>query len=223
MGIKMRIETHPEQLSRANLEIWRKDFVKKLKRTTTRTDQDRLILAIDRREFEDWTMAEWTEVIFGNEKGKVSYTDKYGDFESEEFNLSDFERKILAKNENLRNQKIEKSSLKAEDGDWNLKGISSCLEYAVRVTCFDSALFTGDTMDYSYEWHLSEEFKVAENEKTTGAIPHHDNVIKNFANCEIKQYGEVVGWITIMEYCESNLRKFLKREEKITIKERKRM
>merc|ERR1712176_809643 len=185
MGIKMRIETHPEQLSRANLEQWRKDFVEKLKRTTTRTDQDRLILAIDRREFEDWTMAEWTEVIFGNEKGKVSYTDKYGDFESEEFNLSDFERKILAKNENLRNQKIEKSSLKAEDGNWNLKGISSGgeaivfkekidgLELAVRVACFDSALFTGDTEDYSYEWHLSEDFKVAVNEVEDGSIPHH--------------------------------------------------
>ena len=30
------------------------------------------------------------------------------------------------------------------------------VEYAVRVACFDSALFAGDTKDYSYEWHLSE-------------------------------------------------------------------
>merc|ERR1712157_296433 len=113
---KMRIDTHPENLTRANLEEWRKDFVKKLKRTTERTDQDRLILALDRREFKNKYMAQWTEVIFGNEKGKVSYIPRNmgGRVKSEEFNLSDFERKIIDKinkNENQENLKIKKSSL----------------------------------------------------------------------------------------------------------------
>ena len=34
---------------------------------------------------------------------------------------------------------------------------------------------------------------------------------------------DCIGWITVMEYCDSNLRKFLKNEKIITIEERKRM
>ena len=82
---------HPRELTRKNLEIWRKEFVKKLARTTTRTDSERLILAVERREFKNEDMAEWTEVIFEEGKGKV--TTKNGI--SEEFKISEFERKIL--------------------------------------------------------------------------------------------------------------------------------
>ena len=164
---KMEISTHPRELTRENLEIWRKEFVKKLARTTTRTDLDRLIVAVERRRFEDKWMAEWTEVVFKDGKGKVTTEDgKY-----EEFEISVFEREILERDQNLKGRKIKKSELKEEKGEWQLdttiKEISSGGEavvleeiiagqkVAVRVQCFDSALFTGDMEEYEYEWHLS--------------------------------------------------------------------
>jgi hypothetical protein len=68
-------------------------------------------------------------------------------------------------------RKIKRSELKEENGDWNLdsslKEISrggealvleetiSGLKVAVRVQCFDSALFTGDMKDYYFNSHLS--------------------------------------------------------------------
>ena len=128
---------------------------------------DRLILAVERREFENKEMAEWTEVVFENREGKV--TTKYD--QSEEFKISEFERKILDLEQNLKARKINKSELKEEKGEWQLdttiKEISSGGEavvleeiiagqkVAVRVQCFDSALFTGDMEEYEYEWHLS--------------------------------------------------------------------
>jgi hypothetical protein len=174
----MKILTHPRELTRENLEEWRKIFVIKIGRTTTRTDLDlgskseihslsRLILAVERREFRNVNMGKWTEVIFKNGTGKVT-----GEYGSEEFEISEFERKILDQNKNLKNQEIEKSALKEENGDWNLDGslkeISrggeavvleetiAGLKVAVRVACFDSALFVGDMEDCSFQWHLSE-------------------------------------------------------------------
>ena len=37
-------------------------------------------------------------------------------------------------------------------------------------------------------------------------------MVEHFANCEIKQEEEVVGWITVMEFCETDLRKLLKKQ-----------
>jgi hypothetical protein len=114
---KMKISTHPEKLTRENLEKWRKEFVKKMKRTTTRTDSDRVILAVDRRQFKkDW-MAGWMKVIFEDGKGKVIH--KKGS--SEEFEISEFERKILDQKKNQEKIEIEKSSLKQENGEWTLE------------------------------------------------------------------------------------------------------
>ena len=163
----MKILTHPRELTREKLEEWGKEFVKKIGRTTTRTDSDRLILAVERREFRYHPLAVWMAVIFDNIKGKIT-TEEFG---SEEFEISEFERKILDKNQNLKNTEIKKSALEEENGNWNLKGelkeISrggeavileetiAGLKVAVRVACFDSALFTGDMDDCSFEWHLS--------------------------------------------------------------------
>ena len=163
----MKIITHPRELTRKNLEKWRKEFVKKLKRTTTRTDSDRLILAVDRREFDNEQMAEWTDVVFENGKGKITYKD----CDSEEFQISEFERKILERNPHLKTGRILRSDLKEENGVWqldkSLKKISSGgeavvieeiisgLNVAVRVQCFDSALFTRDMEENEFEWHLS--------------------------------------------------------------------
>ena len=128
---KMKILTHPKELTRDNLEKWRKEFVKKMKRTTTRTDLDRLILAVDRRKFKEDYMAGWTKVIFENGKGKV--TTKEG--LSEKFVISEFERKILGQKKNhlgslfrkildqkknLKNTELKKSALTQENGEWTL-------------------------------------------------------------------------------------------------------
>ena len=95
---------------------------------------------------------------------------------TEKFEISEFERKILERDQNLKARKIRKSKLKEEKGEWQfdttIKEISSGGEavvleeiiagkkVAVRVQCFDSALFTGDMEEYEYEWHLSNgEFK----------------------------------------------------------------
>ena len=47
-------------------------------------------------------------------------------------------------------------------------------------------------------------------------------MIRNFANFEIKEERECVGWVTIMEKCDSDLRSLLK-EEKLNLEQRKRV
>ena len=120
----MKILTHPKELTRDNLEKWRKEFVKKIGRTTTRTDLDRLILAVERRQFERDVMASWTGVFFENEKGKViteipsrfdnGVIKEFKIYKSEEFEISQFERAILEQNQNQKGRKIEKSELTEE-------------------------------------------------------------------------------------------------------------
>ena len=48
-------------------------------------------------------------------------------------------------------------------------------------------------------------------------IPYHQNVIKHYANIGIyyeedAEFTDCLGWITIMEKCDSNLRELLKKE-----------
>ena len=164
----MKTLPHPRELTRDNLKQWQTEFVKKIGRTTTRTDSDRLILAVERREFNRHDMAQWTEVIFEDGIGKVT-----GKYASEEFIISEFERKVLEKsqNQNLNGLIMKKSELKEEDVEWQLENslkkissggeavileeIISGLKVAVRVQCFDSLIFTGDLKEYEFVWHLS--------------------------------------------------------------------
>ena len=166
----------PIELTRENLENWGKNFVKKVKRTTTRTELDWLILAVERREFKSDYMARWTEVVFDAGKGKV----EAGFNGSEDWNISTFEKNILDANPGLL-RRIERTELKEENGEWQLgsmKIISSGgeavvleetiggLEVAVRVQCFDPLLFTKGIAGYDFEWHFSEgEFLITENLK----------------------------------------------------------
>jgi serine/threonine protein kinase len=55
------------------------------------------------------------------------------------------------------------------------------------------------------------DFRIAKNFKDDdfGVIPHHENVIAHHANCEIVEEGEIVGWITVMEFADTDLRKLL--------------
>jgi serine/threonine protein kinase len=110
------------------------------------------------------------------------------------------------------------------------------IQVAVRVQCFDSALFTGDMEEYSFNWHLStgdffrvcqsnrfSDFRIAKNfeYEDIGVIPHHENVIAHHANCEIVEEGEIVGWITVMEFAHTDLRKLLTDKVKPAIDVRK--
>ena len=67
-------------------------------------------------------MAEWTEVVFENREGKV--TTKYD--QSEEFKISEFERKILDLEQNLKARKINKS----DRGDGKVHKQISSLHFA---------------------------------------------------------------------------------------------
>ena len=58
-------------------------------------------------------------------------------------------------------------------------------------------------------------------------MPRHENVIKNFVNVELfhkkdKKQKDCLGWITIMEKADENLRRILK-EEKLGVEERKKI
>jgi len=58
-------------------------------------------------------------------------------------------------------------------------------------------------------------------------VPIHENIIRNFANIEIydsgnKKEDDCLGWITIMEKCDGNLREKLKNGN-LTLKERKKI
>ena len=74
------------------------------------------------------------------------------------------------------------------------------------------------------------DFKTAVKKEESGKqnqMPRHENVIKNFVNVELfhikdKEQEDCLGWITIMEKADEDLRAVLK-EEKIGIEERKKI
>ena len=162
----MEITTHPKELTRANLEIWTENFVKKLRRRTERTDVARLISSVERREFLDHEFSQWSEVHFKNGRGSVYKADK----KSEDFEVSVFERRILGEN---ADRVIKRSELKAEQEVWELDQsllkiseggeavilkevvVEGGSEYAIRVQAFDPAAFTDGIDDYDFQWHLS--------------------------------------------------------------------
>ena len=147
-----KVTRHPEELMREVIKEWLDGFHKRLKRTTTRDDFDRLILSVERREFQDRRGARWKEVTFEDGEGEIGSLEKW--------KVTKFQEKILERNPDLKGKKLEKSKLKREEGEWILdptleeKKISAGgeaiilnetfgnLDVAVRVQCFDPALFT---------------------------------------------------------------------------------
>ena len=170
----MEVTTHPEELSRECINKWLDNFKKKLRRTTTRDDLDRLILSLDRFEFSEKVCGGWKDVNFKlsglftiillNDKGE-----KCGNFNH---CSTSFQKTILEKNPQLK-RKIDRSELREEGGKWILeqfleeKIISvggeaivlkekfGELEVAVRVQVFDSALFTDNNEEFEFDIHLS--------------------------------------------------------------------
>ena len=73
------------------------------------------------------------------------------------------------------------------------------------------------------------DFEKAEdrNEDDKAVVPIHENVVKNYANVELYQIGDdneedCLGWITILEKCDRNVRNELKNEN-LDLEERKKI
>ena len=150
-----------------------KRFVRKLKRTTSRSKKCRLISAVERTEFSDDDNATyWQYCEFGAIKATI-----YHQFKGklEDFEMTAIQKEILAAEPALRNNLISRWEIKEERGEWELpdeiKGkliseggealviseLFGNLEAAVRVQVFDPFLFTDGFAADSFSWriHLS--------------------------------------------------------------------
>jgi hypothetical protein len=122
------------------------------------------------------------------------------------------------------------------------------VEMAVRVHVFDPFLFTkkfgvdriklkthlisGEFIFFLFLVNFFLDFESAVMadgrwQRSDGVVPIHENVIQNYANIELFDSGDeneedCLGWITIMEKCERNLRTELKREN-LNLNERKKI
>ncbi|CBY15266.1 unnamed protein product [Oikopleura dioica] len=110
-------------------------------------------------------------------------------------------------------------------------------EMAVRVQIFDPILFTkklgADQIKFKthliFDFETAIDYKIGKDEKNNEdfVVPIHENVIRHYVNVELYDSGEMneedcLGWITIMEKCESNLREKLKKDE-LDLKKRKKI
>ena len=146
------------------IEKWLEGFLAKLKRTSTRTEKCRLILAVERMQFKkDVYAALWNHVQFGEENGEIFDTRKFAFKKSlQNIKITEFQKQLLKSNPALKNQLIRHSEIKEEKGEWQIpaelktKIISEggeafvfsekfgILETAVRIQIFDPFLFTNN-------------------------------------------------------------------------------
>ncbi|CBY31500.1 unnamed protein product [Oikopleura dioica] len=230
------------------IEKWLKGFLAKLKRTSTRTEKCRLILAVERMQFENDNYAPlWQYIRFGEENGDI-----FGKFKQslQKIKITNFQKQLLKSNAALKNKLIGHSEIKEERGEWQIpaelkiKVISEggealvfsenfgICEFAVRLQIFDPFLFTNDfgldllTWKINFEKDYEKAVNKDESEKQN-QMPKHKNIINNFVNIELFHKQDLkkedcIGWITIMEKAEEDLRTVLK-EEKIGIQKRKKI
>ena len=157
-------------LSKECVEQWREKFTKKLKRTTSRNALDRLLLSVDRVDFDNLEGAGWTKVKFENGRGLVVFKNGQTEFE-----VTPLQKNLLSdKNviEEFKDKWIPKSKLEEETGEWEdydsesiiyeggeaivFKESIENVKVAVRVQAFDSALYTPECSDDQlfYDVHL---------------------------------------------------------------------
>ena len=141
------------------IEKWLEGFLAKLKRTSTRTEKCRLILAVERMQFEDDRYAGlWTHVRFGEKNVEIFWKNE----SLQKMKITEFQKQLLKSNAALKNQLIGHSEIKEEKGEWQIpaelktKVISQggeallfsekfgIYETAVRIQIFDPFLFTDD-------------------------------------------------------------------------------
>ncbi|CBY12806.1 unnamed protein product [Oikopleura dioica] len=230
------------------IEKWLEGFLAKLKRTSTRTEKCRLILAVERMQFErDVYAAWWKYVQFGEEKVEII---AYDNDSLQKIKITEFQKQLLKSNASLKNQLIGHSEIKEEKGEWQIpaelktKIISEggealvfsekfgFFETAVRVQIFDPFLFTNNfgldllTWKINFEKDYEKAVNKEQSEKQN-QMPKHKNIIKNFVNIELfhkkdLKQEDCIGWITIMEKADEDLRTVLK-DEKIGIEQRKKI
>ncbi|CBY36761.1 unnamed protein product [Oikopleura dioica] len=235
------------EILRGVIDDWVKCFLPKLERESTRAEKCRLIASVERQEFEDdGNAAEWrfckfvgkTGILFDDEKDEL-----------EKFKITTFQKKILRRNPSLENLLINRNEIKEESGFWKLndelekKKISEggeaviftekfgSLEAAVRIHIFDSFLFTTKFGANELKWktNLISDFEKAEDKygDDKEVVPIDENVVHNFANIELfhfddKDEEDCLGWITILEKCDENVRTGLKNEN-LNLEERKKI
>ena len=159
---------------------------------------------------------------------------------------TDFQRNLIGwKNQFFLNKYIFRTQLLEERGSWVLHGSQvfeetggealicdekDAFQAKYRIQCFDPFLFTDKWKNPELRFRINQhhEFKKAkEKVDSEDSIPMHRNVLKNLANIEIfhnwdHAFQDCLGWITIMEAGNQNLR-YLLRNERLTITERGRI
>ncbi|CBY15000.1 unnamed protein product [Oikopleura dioica] len=230
---------------RTEIDKWVKCFLPKLERESTRTEKCRLIASVERQEFEDYYNADkWRFCKFVGNCG-IIFDDKKE--ELEKFKITSFQKKILRRNPSLKNVFFGRSEIKEETGFWKLndelknKIISEGgeaiiflekfgnLEAAVRIHVFDAFLLTTNFGANELKWktNLISDFEKADNKDDKADVPIHDNIVQNYANIELFQINDeneedCLGWITILEKCDKNVKNELKNEN-LDLEERKKI
>ena len=167
----LRIDDHPPELERNLVEQWLTGFVRKLKRTSSRSQKCRLISAVERTQFRnDANAFYWQYCGFVGDKGMIFNRNKR---QIEDFEMTEVQKKILALEPNLLNQYISRWKIQEESGEWILPNeleqnlISEGgealvfsekfgnLETAVRVQVFDPFLFTNGFGVNSFSWRIN--------------------------------------------------------------------
>ncbi|CBY11880.1 unnamed protein product [Oikopleura dioica] len=235
---------------RGEIDEWLKYFLPKLGRESTRTEKCRLIASVERQEFErNYTASKWRFCMFVGEDGIIFNDEKK---ELENFKITSFQKKILRRNPNFKHVFIGRFEIEEENGFWKLnhelknKIISEGgeaiiflekfgnLKAAVRIHIFDAFLFTTNFGANELKWktNLISDFEKADDGLFTrgddkAVVPIHENIVRNYANVELFQIGDekeedCLGWITILEKCDGNIRTELK-NEKLDLEERKKI
>ncbi|CBY12417.1 unnamed protein product [Oikopleura dioica] len=243
----LTLNSDEREILRNEIDEWVECFLPKLERESTREDKCRLVASVKRHEFGDYNHARpWGYCKFVGNTGIIFWEEN---IELERFKTTPFQRKILRRNPTLENVILGRFEIKEETGEWKLndelknKMISEGgealiileqfgkLETAVRIHVFDAFLFTTKFGQNELKWrtHLISDFEKAEdlNKDEKAVVPIHANIVKNFANVELFQIGDeneedCLGWITILEKCDGNVRTELKNES-LKLEERKKL
>ncbi|CBY10866.1 unnamed protein product [Oikopleura dioica] len=243
----LTLNSDEREVLRDKINEWVKLFLPKLERESTRTEKCRLIASVERNEFGYHSNAAiWRFCKFVGKNGIIFYENKR---QIQKFKATSLQKNILRRNPTLKNVFLDRSEIKKENGNWNLKnelkdellsegGEAIVLNQkfgenlmALRVAVFDSFLFTKQfgAGQIKFRTHLISDFGTATNDEIDDVlvVPVHENIIRNFANIEIYDSGDekeedCLGWISIMEKCDGNLREKLKNGN-ATLKERKKI
>ena len=109
------MEEPEEVLSFEIVEKWLVNFTQRLNRTTSRGDLDRLILSVERTDFQSDFNGTWKSFICQNGEGKVASVHKLVD--GNKWNLTNFQKIILEKNPEFEGMNISRSQLREETGE----------------------------------------------------------------------------------------------------------